>query len=386
MKALITGDTKDPTKAVRGTAWAMAAFYVLIVFEFFYMATPFATYFYGAYLPGLEGLNKITALAWLTSFFLPHFATTSSTLVNAAPYAGALLVAIGCLGFLIGAAQVYSRKLRKRGAAVGGLYRIVRHPQYASFILAGAGMLLLWPRFLMIVFFVTMLFAYHGLAWIEERECLRKYGQTYADYRQRTPRFLPFRLPLAGRMSFLSALSTRPWPVRLVAGVTAYAAVLLLAIGIGFAVQLFTHRHLFTYHAANAVYISLRPLDETTLQRIAQTALSDPRVQERLDLVEANGGRLINYVMPWEWGVTEIPMNGLRGHNTPGDHDPRKHKVVFTRALLRGHAEVHGLDILRHTIRTEPVAEAWIDESGQVARVLDPPDEVPYGTVPVPVF
>ena len=277
---------QDPTKPVRGTAWAIAAFYLLIVFEFFYMATPFAAYFYGAYLPGLEGLNSIPPLSWLTSFFLPHFAVTSSALVNAAPYVGALFVALGSFGFLIGAVQVYSRKLLKRGAAVGGLYRFVRHPQYASFILAGAGMLLLWPRFLMIVFFVTMLFAYHALAWIEERECLRKYGQTYADYRQRTPRFLPFRLPLAGRLSFISALSARPWPVRLAAGVTAYAAALLMAIGIGFAVQASCHRHLFTHHADNAVYISLRPLEKTTILRIAQTASSDPRMQERLDSAE----------------------------------------------------------------------------------------------------
>ena len=53
---------------------------------------------------------------------------------------------------------------------------------------------------------------------------------------------------------------------------------------------------------------------------------------------------------------------------------------------MRGNAEARGLGILRHTIRTEPVAEVWIDESGQVAQVLGPPDEVFYGTVPVPVF
>lgn len=139
------------------------------------------------------------------------------------------------------------------------------------------------------------------------------------------PRFLPFRLPLAGRLSFLSALSARPWPVRLAAGVTAYAAALLIAFGIGFAVQMTSHRHLFTHHVDNAVYISLRPLEKTMIQRIAQTASSDPRVRERLDSAERNGGRFINYVMPWEWGVTEIPMNGPRGHDTPDDFDPRKY-------------------------------------------------------------
>ena len=159
-----------------------------------------------------------------------------------------------------------------------------------------------------------------------------------------------------------------------------------MAIGIGLAVEASCHRHLFTHHADNAVYISLRPLEKTMIQRIAHTASSEPRVQERLDSAERNDGRFINYVMPWEWGVTEIPMNGPRGHNTPGDYDPRKYKVVYTRALMRGHAEARGLDILRYTIRTDPVAEVWIDECGQVVQVLGPPDEVYYGIVPVPVY
>lgn len=375
--------TSQPsTKAVRTTAWTVSLFYILIVFEFFYMASPFAIYFYGAYLPGLEFLNRIPHLSRLTSFFLPHFASTSSALVNYAAVVGGVLTAIGVLGFLVGAAQVYSRKLRKRGAAVGGAYKYLRHPQYASLILAGTGMLLIWPRFLMIAFFITMLFAYHGLAWVEERECIRKYGQVYIDYQQQTPRFLPFHLPLAGVWAALP----KAWPVRVAAGLLTYVTALALAFFIASAIQSYTLRSLFTYHTRNAVYVSLPPIDRGALQRLANKTGADQRVRARLEAGPGERIRFINYVMPWEWSVSEIPMNGARGHNTPSDCDRRRFKIVYTRTLLRTDANVQGLDILRYAIRTEPVTEAWVNEDEQVAQVLGPPAKTVYGTVPVPVF
>ncbi len=245
-------------------------------------------------------------------------------------------------------------------------------------------MLLLWPRFLMVVFFVTMLFAYHALAAIEERECLRKFGQVYYDYLRRTPRFvpfnLPFRLPLAGR------LCARPWPVRLLAGVLAYAAVLTLALGLAFALLAHSLRHLYRYQAGQAVYLALTPLDESELQQIVQAATADQRVRNSLDVAEKEGAGLINYVMPWEWGVPEIPMNEVSNHTTPGDYDRRRHKMVFTKTVLRSNTRARDIDILRYAVRTEPLAEAWIDEEGRVVRVLGPPGKTFYGTVPVPVF
>jgi protein-S-isoprenylcysteine O-methyltransferase Ste14 len=330
----------------------------------------------------LEFLNRIPYLSWLTSFFLPHFAGTSSALVNSAMILGIVLTAIGVIGFLVGAVQVYSRKLRKQGPAVGGVYKYLRHPQYASLILAGIGMLLVWPRFLMVAFFITMLFAYHGLAWVEERECIRKYGQVYIDYQKQTPRFLPFHFPFSGIWETLPKV----WPVRVAAGLLTYVIALALALLIASAIQSYTLRNLFTYQAHNAVYVSLPPTDRGTLQRLANKASADHRVLARLEAVPGKETRFINYVMPWEWSVSEIPMNGPRGHNHPGDYDRRRFKVVYTRALLRTDVNVQGLDILRYTIRNEPVGEAWVDENGQVARVVGPPAKTVYGTVPVPIF
>ncbi len=79
---------KTSHRALRGTAVTVGLFYLLIAFEFFYMASPVALYFYGAYLPGLELLGRHPWLSWLTGFFLPHFAPTSSVLIDAAPIVG----------------------------------------------------------------------------------------------------------------------------------------------------------------------------------------------------------------------------------------------------------------------------------------------------------
>lgn len=46
-------ETGNGTLQARRALWASSVFYVLIAFEFFYMASPFAAYFYAVYGPGL---------------------------------------------------------------------------------------------------------------------------------------------------------------------------------------------------------------------------------------------------------------------------------------------------------------------------------------------
>jgi hypothetical protein len=49
---------------------AAALFYLVITLEFIYMASPFATYFYSVYGPGLNFINDSSTLFWLSSMFL----------------------------------------------------------------------------------------------------------------------------------------------------------------------------------------------------------------------------------------------------------------------------------------------------------------------------
>lgn len=190
--------------AAKSTFWVAAAFYVLIAFEFFYVASPFALYFYSAYGPALDFINNSPTLAWLSRPFLPHIvAETSSVILNLRNVAGGILAFAGFSAFCIGAFQVYYYKLKKKGAVLGGIYKHIRHPQYASLIICSFGLLIIWPRYIVLLAFLTMLFAYYFLAKVEEKECERKFGQTYRAYKQKTHMFLPFGLPLINKLSSL---------------------------------------------------------------------------------------------------------------------------------------------------------------------------------------
>src|SRR3972149_2895614 len=173
---------------LRPATWV---FYLVIVCEILFMISPFALYFYSTYGPTLNFLHHSPYTAWLTQFFLPHFSETSSPLLNALPKLGGFLIVFGALMFFAGAIPIYWVKLRRRGAVTGGLYKFIRHPQYVGLVIVGLGTILVWPRFLVLVTYVTMLFLYDLLARWEEEQCLTKFGDTYRAYQARTGMYLP---------------------------------------------------------------------------------------------------------------------------------------------------------------------------------------------------
>ena len=175
----------------RRALWASSVFYVLIAFEFFYMASPFAAYFYAVYGPGLDGLQVSGTTSWVIQFFMPHLVEeTRSVLIDAHEFMGRVLLLGGLAGFAVGVIQIYRAKLRRDDAVMGGLYRHIRHPQYLALIVASIGMLLIWPRYLVLMLTVTVIFIYIALAKAEEGRCLRQFPE-YADYMKRTGMFLP---------------------------------------------------------------------------------------------------------------------------------------------------------------------------------------------------
>ncbi|MEW6363241.1 MAG: isoprenylcysteine carboxylmethyltransferase family protein [Acidobacteriota bacterium] len=369
-------------RTAKRTSLTVAAFYALIAFEFFYMASPFAAYFYAGYLPGLKILQLSSVTARLTGFFLPHLVTdTSSFLVNSAPFLGAFLTAVGLAGFAFGAVQIYSRKLRKMGAATGGVYKVLRHPQYASLIVAGAGLLLLWPRNLMAVLFVTMLFVYTILARIEEQECLRLYGDSYRDYMMRVPGILPVKIPLIGCIP-----KPRTGVGRVAALLVLYVAAQALTLATVFAVQNYTIAQLHAVAGRDSVYVALDRVEASRIRDLAGMAETDPGVRSRLSALRQDGVRFVNYVMPQEWAVSEIQMNGPRTHETPAEYNRSKFKIIYTRAILPAPGDVSGQAILKQASGTRALFEAWVGEDGQIEKILEPPAKAFYGDVPVPVY
>lgn len=364
---------------------AATLFYFLVVVEFFYMASPFALYFYSAYQPALSWLGHTPALAWTADFFLPHIVlATTSPLIDLHNAIGAVLAAAGFAAFCIGAAQVYHAKLTGRGPVTGGIYTVIRHPQYAALIACSFGLLLLWPRYLVLVGFVTMSFAYYLLARIEEQECERKFGAAYAAYREATGMFFPrWR---ARRRWHLPLPTTRR--VRLAAGFGAYVAALVISFGVALGVEHYAVNSLFTVTTDDGVYVSVTEMAPDRMASLARAALADERVQARLEV--AHDGQLLNYIAPVDLFVSEIPMSEQSGpshdHFLRAGSPAEAYKIIFTRAVLPDGSAAEGCEILRRVIERVPLAEVWLDPEARVLQVLPPPAESRYAGIPMPVM
>jgi protein-S-isoprenylcysteine O-methyltransferase Ste14 len=178
----------DLERILRPSFWAV---YAIIVFEILFMISPFALHFYSVYGPVLQIFDRWAGTAWLTQFFLPHISKTTSPPLNLLHGLAWPLILIGTGLFLGSAIPLYWAKFRRQGAVTTGLYTFIRHPQYVGLALLGLGTLLLWPRFLVLITYVTMLFLYTRLASWEEAQCLAHYGESYRAYQERTGRFLP---------------------------------------------------------------------------------------------------------------------------------------------------------------------------------------------------
>ncbi len=145
------------TSTQLGRAGALFVFGIAAL-EVVIMISPFAGFFYASlqFEPVLALLSASPRTAWLDGFFLNHAVVTTSRLLEWHRKVGIVLLILGLAGFLVSAAQVYGKKLTRRGVAQGLLYRFVRHPQYLCLGVAGWGLLTLWPRFLLLGIWVTM--------------------------------------------------------------------------------------------------------------------------------------------------------------------------------------------------------------------------------------
>jgi protein-S-isoprenylcysteine O-methyltransferase Ste14 len=173
------------------TSGAILVFYALIMMEGILMATPFGLFLYSFYLPFLEAVRQSLLTAWIAAFFLPHSVlATTSTLIEFIRWKGPYLFFIGLIGFFVFAIQVYSAKFRRKGMVKNFVYSYIRHPQYLFFMLAGVGLLFMWPRMMMLILFTIMSIFYFFLAKFEERKMQAKHPE-YLEYMKKTAMFIP---------------------------------------------------------------------------------------------------------------------------------------------------------------------------------------------------
>jgi len=380
--------SKKLNKGVKAAAWF---FYLVIVFEIIYMITPFlAFYYYPKYGPGLNFLQNSPLTSWLTGFFLPHYSESSSFFLNPqTTYTiGSVLFLAGLVIFLTGAGQIYYAKFAKKGAVVRGLYKYVRNPQYTAFSIMGLGVLLIWPRYIILVMYVTMLFVYYFLAKQEEKECEEKFGDSFRKYAAETSMFLP------GRISLFSGKTLMPssGPARVGAYTALYIVVMIAAVTAADGIRNYSLSTISAYFTPDTATVSPAAMDNETMKKTIDMAFDVPEVKEKLAAAGyGSGAKLLNYIVPREWILADLPLEeipeGTHGHIHPADYNRDEYKVLFTIAEFPTGNPAEGVKILTNTTKRRPVVVVKLNiAEGKVLSVDTPPSHVAWGDIPTPLF
>jgi protein-S-isoprenylcysteine O-methyltransferase Ste14 len=267
------------TSTSQRSLFGAAAVFGLASAEVLIMASPFAGLFYSTirFEPFLGLFSQSPLTAWLDGFFLQHSVVTSSVLLEWQRKLGTCLFGLGLWGFFISAFQVYGNKLTKRGVAKGLLYRFVRHPQYLCLGLAGLGLLTIWPRFLLLGIWTTMLFLYAGLARFEEYRMEERFGEDYRDLTETRGIFLPGS-PVH---SLFEKTFGRIQP-RLLGWAAAYLLCLILVFSGGFVLRAYTRAStaILFQPERQMVVVSAWPQPKEWIERVVEVALADREIQQ----------------------------------------------------------------------------------------------------------
>ncbi len=394
----------------------------VVALEFVIMISPFAFLFYAALNPFLLALNQSWATRWLTAFFLPHMVVPPNGFLKGLRILASWAFFAGMLVFVVCAAQVYLGKLLHPKVAEGGLYRLVRHPQYVGLAVAAWGLAVMWPRFLTLTLFGVMLFLYYLLARDEERRMLKRFGDGYRGYMNRTGMFLPRSVERLYRRG------GEPRPLRFGGAVAILAVLVAICVGSGFALRAYTVRHLPLAVIAGVDVIAITGEDVEAARDLLPGVVADTAVAEKLAAARApSGHRLVAYFLPIdyimqgmiadtgpEWKLFHhhktfrmiadymvhpfVHLTG--GHHqhmagmAMGQHNPTMHnspimrrRIIFMEVskeacALAGPAEDFGINVQR-----EPVVFVDVHlHTGEIYQVKGLASGSGWGTVPTPTF
>lgn len=244
--------------------------YFIIGFEILIMISPFAGFFYSVFNPFLLEIAKYPATKWLSSFFLPHMVVPPDDFLKFIRIMGSVLFVSGMAVFFICALQVYANKFLRKGTALKGLYSVIRHPQYAGLGIAGIGLSILWPRFLVAVLWLVMILLYYFLSKDEERRMLKQYPDTYKKYMERTGMFLP------------RAIERLFSPLSIAGKLVLFIIIGTCAIGGAFFLRDYTVKHLPLWTDSKVAVLAIIPEDMQKMEHRMPDILNMEEVKTRL--------------------------------------------------------------------------------------------------------
>ncbi len=379
--------------------------YFIIGLEIVIMISPFAGFFYAVFNPFLLTLAKYHSTKWLSSFFLPHMVVPPDDFLEFIRVLGSVLFVLGIAVFLVCALQVYANKFFRKGTALRGLYSVIRHPQYVGLGIAGIGLSVLWPRFLVPVLWLVMILLYYFLSKDEERRMLKQYPEAYKAYMGKTGMFLPRQLEKI------------VIPVGATGKLALFTLIVAVTVGGAFFLRDYTIKHLPLWADSNVTALAIIPDDLMKMEHRMPDILTMQEVKSRL----GDDKHYLVYFLP-----ANYIMQGLIA-DTGGDWRLYKQHHTFSmiidwifhpfRHLTEGHHVMHGVDghashdmnagVIRRlvflrvegvliskpydalSINVVRVPEFMLDVDVHGLRILglqDLPKDTGWGTVPTPAF
>ena len=391
----------------------LSALYGLVMIEVIVMISPFAFYWYSVYAPTLQGLHRWPSTAWTEAFFLPHSVITASpTLEFLRWQVGTYCFSFGILAFLICAFQVYRAKLFRKGVVNSWIYSHIRHPQYLSLAVAGYGLLTMWPRIIILILYVGMLFAYYFLARFEEQQMEAGFP-AYAEYRRRTAMFIPgnpggrlFRL-------FFGWIANRS-----VALAVSSAVIVMLVMGSALALRFYTIGHSATelLPEDRTMAIAIWPMPAERIQQVVSSALNDERVRSALE--KEPGAVFTAHILPQDYGMVNMFADVGTNHRMFSRMSPHRfayllsfvvpfldhqrkerimgspqdnYKVVFSRVDKPGRPALTVEQVTDVTAKMTPLVIADLVSKGPssdpaLKDVVIPPRRSFWGDITMPMF
>jgi protein-S-isoprenylcysteine O-methyltransferase Ste14 len=387
----------------------VSGLYGLVMIEVIIMASPFAFYWYSLYAPTLQGFHRWRGTAWMEAFFLPHSVITTSGVLEFLRWRlGVYCFAFGILAFLLCAIQIYSAKLFRKGVVHSWVYAHIRHPQYLSLSIAGFGLLTLWPRLIILILYLGMLFAYYFLARFEEKQEEAKHPE-YAEYRARTAMFIPGNL--GGKLFRLFF----GWiPNRKAALAVSSAAAIVVVIGGGLMLRRYTIVHTATelMPEDRTLAIAVYPMAPEKMQQVVSVAMQDSRVRAALE--NEPGAVFTAHLLPQNYGMVPMFADVGRDHcmythisvsrfrylvgllfpfldirqktlimGTPQDN----FKVVFSRVDEPGRPQITVEHVTDLSAKMTPVVIAEVGgDTPSLHNVTIPPRHSFWGDITMPMF
>ncbi len=389
--------------------WLLSALYGLVMIEVLIMISPFAFYWYTLYAPTLQSLHRWRATAWMEAFFLPHSVITTSLALEFLRWGiGTYAFSLGILAFLFCAGQVYGAKLFRRGMVHSWIYSRIRHPQYLSLAVAAFGLLTMWPRIIILILYVGMLFIYYFLARFEEMQMEAAHPE-YAEYRLRTAMFIPGD---PGGKLFRRCFG---WvPNRRLALAASSAVVIVLVMGSALFLRRYTIGHSATelLPEDRTFAIAIWPMPGEKIQQVVSAALHDDRVRSALE--KEPGAVFAAHLLPEDYGMVNMFADVETDHRMFSRLSPRRfkyllgfafpfsehhrknrimgspqdnYKVIFSRVDKPGTSELPVSRVTDLSAKMTPVVIASVQGTTPTLKdVLIPPRRSFWGDITMPMF